>query len=412
MKTKSLLFCFVFAVYTNIHTANAQVNGQDSLALVDLYNSTNGPNWFNHTNWLTSNPVKTWYGIKVSKTRVTTIKLTSDNLDGSIPSSLGNLKPLYDLELDNNQLRGSIPSSLGNLSHLYILVLKHNQLSGNIPLSFGNLLSTNYLLLSDNQLSGNIPSSLGNLYNLFVLVLGNNQLSGRIPSSFGNLNVHSLDLGNNQLNGSIPSSLANDTHLDVLNLSNNHFTFNGMELIAQRFPFATYAPQKNIPTHQIGNTLSVSAGGILSHNTYKWFRRDGTTSTLVATIKGDSTFHPSESGEYRVVVSNSVATQLQLYSKLYDYTTPNNTLVASAKNELKESDKANSLRIYPNPAKDILHVETNGAATFSLIDQSGKILVITNITGKGSINISGITPGLYYLKNNSTGSVQKVVIAR
>jgi hypothetical protein len=43
---------------------------------------------------------------------------------------------------------------------------------------------------------------------------------------------------------SIPSSLANDTHLDVLNLSNNHFTFNGMELIAQRFPFATYAPQK------------------------------------------------------------------------------------------------------------------------------------------------------------------------
>jgi hypothetical protein len=49
---------------------------------------------------------------------------------------------------------------------------------------------------------------------------------------------------------------------------------------------------------------------------------------------------------------------------------------------------------------------------FSLIDQSGKILLTTNINGKGSINISGVTPGLYYLKNNSTGSVQKVVIAR
>jgi hypothetical protein len=68
--------------------------------------------------------------------------------------------------------------------------------------------------------------------------------------------------------------------------------------------------------------------------------------------------------------------------------------------------------VYPNPAKSIFHVETNGAAMFSLIDQSGKILLTTNINAKGSINISGIAPGLYYLKNNSTCNVQKVVIAR
>ena len=46
--------------------------------------------------------------------------------------------------------------------------------------------------------------------------------------------------------------------------------------------------------------------------------------------------------------------------------------------------------VYPNPSKDILHVETNGSATFSLINQSGKILITTNINGKGIINISGI----------------------
>jgi len=68
--------------------------------------------------------------------------------------------------------------------------------------------------------------------------------------------------------------------------------------------------------------------------------------------------------------------------------------------------------VYPNPAKDIIHVETNGSAIFSLINQSGKILVTTNINGKGVINVSGIVAGLYYLKNNSTGSVQKVVIER
>ncbi len=38
MKTKSTLFCLVFAVCVNIHTAKAQVNVQDSLvAHMELY---------------------------------------------------------------------------------------------------------------------------------------------------------------------------------------------------------------------------------------------------------------------------------------------------------------------------------------------------------------------------------------
>jgi len=68
--------------------------------------------------------------------------------------------------------------------------------------------------------------------------------------------------------------------------------------------------------------------------------------------------------------------------------------------------------VYPNPAKDILHVETEGVATFSLIDHSGKILVTANINGKGNIRVSGITTGLYYLRNNRTNDVKKVMIVR
>ena len=54
MKTNSLLYCLLFALCANLLTpaARAQVHADvnDSLALVDLYNSANGPNWFNHTN--------------------------------------------------------------------------------------------------------------------------------------------------------------------------------------------------------------------------------------------------------------------------------------------------------------------------------------------------------------------------
>jgi hypothetical protein len=102
--------------------------------LFDLYNSANGAGWNNNTNWLTG-PVKTWYGITVTGTRVTDINLYGNNLNGSIPSSIGNLVNLQGLWLGNNQLSGSIPSSIGNLVSLQYLVLSSNQLSGSIPSS-------------------------------------------------------------------------------------------------------------------------------------------------------------------------------------------------------------------------------------------------------------------------------------
>src|SRR6266536_929727 len=325
MKTKSILFCLVFALCANINTSKAQVNVQDSLALVDLYNSTDGPHWFRNQNWK-SGPVSTWAGIEVTNNRVTLIQMGKNNLRGNIPSTIGNLSNLQRMDLNTNQLNGSIPPSIGNLKSLIYFYLLSNQLSSSIPRSIGDLinlqgfdlsdnelsdsipsslgnlinlqgfdLSDNelsdsipsslgslktlgFLELDNNQLSGSIPSSLGNLVNLYYLYLNNNQLTGRIPSSLGNLvNLYILDLGNNRLSGTIPSSLSNlnllnDPSYGYLNLSHNHLTFDGMELIAQTFPNAVYAPQKRIPIHQNGNTLSVSAGCTLSNNTYKCYR--------------------------------------------------------------------------------------------------------------------------------------------
>src|SRR5262245_25313612 len=103
MKTKVTIFIFVFAIFMSTHIrGHAQVNVQDSLALVDLYNSTNGPGWLNHKNWLTSMPVSKWYGVTVTDTIVTKIKLEFNGLVGTLPSSFGNLVNLSELYLDNN----------------------------------------------------------------------------------------------------------------------------------------------------------------------------------------------------------------------------------------------------------------------------------------------------------------------
>src|SRR4051812_37330984 len=161
MKPKHFLFYFVFTFCAGACiTVYAQaVNKQDSLALVDLYNSTNGPNWYDHTNWLTKKAVKSWSGITVTGTRVTYVGLEDNNLSGQLPASLGNLVNLQTLELDFNGLNGSIPTSLGTLKNLTGLNLERNQLSGNIPSSIGNLVNLQYFLqLDHNQLSGSIPS--------------------------------------------------------------------------------------------------------------------------------------------------------------------------------------------------------------------------------------------------------------
>jgi Leucine-rich repeat (LRR) protein len=126
---------------------------QDSLALVALHNSTNGLFWNNRTNWLSSKPISTWYGITLTNGRVTSINFYNNNLFGNIPPEIGNLTNLSILSLTHN-LISSIPKEIGNLTNLTRLFIDENQLSGPIPKEIGNLTKLTYLTLSKNQLSG------------------------------------------------------------------------------------------------------------------------------------------------------------------------------------------------------------------------------------------------------------------
>ena len=211
-----------FILFFSFFIAKAQVNTQDSLALLALYNSTDGANW--STTWDLNNPVSSWNGVSITSGRVVSLNLTSDNLVGFIPSELGNLTALTSLFLNVNQLTGSIPSELGNLTALTNLDLGNNQLTGSIPSELGNLTNLQILSLFNNRLTGSIPSELGNLTTLTNLALFNNRLTGSIPSELGNLTaLTSLDLSSNELT-SIPPELFNLTDLPNLNLNNNQFT--------------------------------------------------------------------------------------------------------------------------------------------------------------------------------------------
>ncbi|CAI0398541.1 unnamed protein product [Linum tenue] len=109
-----------------------------------------------------------------------------------MPSWLGTLEELGELDLSSNNLHGDIPKSLGNCSNLVILDLSHNSFSGEIPTSLGNLIKLERLNLSCNHLQGKIPSSLAKLTSLHRLNLSNNDLRGRIPETFSGFPVSSF----------------------------------------------------------------------------------------------------------------------------------------------------------------------------------------------------------------------------
>ena len=197
----------------------------DTIALMALYNSTDGANWTTNTNWGTTEPIGTWFGVFINTDgRVTTLYLLNNNLNGTMPASLGNLTRLQQLDLSGNQLSGRIPTSLGNLTSLTTLSLWGNQLSGTLPDSLGTLTSLQYLYLSYNQLRGTLPDSLSNLAGLLQLSLGDNQLHGTLPAWLGNLsNLTFLDVGINNFDGPLPAELGNLSNLTRLAVGINNF---------------------------------------------------------------------------------------------------------------------------------------------------------------------------------------------
>lgn len=197
-------------------------NETDSLAMVALYEKTNGENWDDNTNWADVAPLREWHGINRVAWRIFSLWISDNNLSGPLPSELGNLKELRELALPNNHISGSIPEEIWNLSSMEWLSLANNELSGSISKEIGRLINLVDLSLWNNSLTGKIPAEINKLKKLRSLSLGYNQLTGEIPKWLGSLsNLRYLHLGHNDLNGIIPSEIGELGNLKGLDLGYN-----------------------------------------------------------------------------------------------------------------------------------------------------------------------------------------------
>ncbi len=101
-------------------TTTGAIPAGERAALIDLYNSTNGATWSTKTNWNGAPGTEcTWYGVicDAGETTVESISMDSNNLTGTLPSTLANLTNLRGLVLTRNYtLGGPIPATLGSLA--------------------------------------------------------------------------------------------------------------------------------------------------------------------------------------------------------------------------------------------------------------------------------------------------------
>ncbi|MCY4204981.1 MAG: S8 family serine peptidase, partial [Bacteroidetes bacterium] len=199
-------------------------------ALKSLYTATNGDAWTKKTNWDISkvpseSEFSSWYGVGFSERRLFLLDLSENNLSGTLPTNLSNLRQLEILNLYDNALTGPIPSELGQLSELNQLYIENNSLTGSLPSELGNLSKMQKFDVSNNNLSGNIPSQLTQLSEMELLRLNNNSFTGPIPSGLNNLsNLNDLWLSHNSLTDGIPANLGQLTGLTILALHYNSLT--------------------------------------------------------------------------------------------------------------------------------------------------------------------------------------------
>ncbi|XP_021732401.1 probable leucine-rich repeat receptor-like protein kinase At5g49770 [Chenopodium quinoa] len=154
--------------------------------------------------------------------------LNENQLNGSIPETLGLVRNLTVIRLDRNSLSGSVPQNLSMLTNVSELYLANNNLSGPIP-DLTRMTLLTFVDLSNNKFdAASVPQWVEELPNLTTLLMANTSLEGNISSTLFNLpQIQTLVLNNNQLNGTveIPANVSmNLRHLDLRNNSIDGFS--------------------------------------------------------------------------------------------------------------------------------------------------------------------------------------------
>lgn len=387
---------------TFISTPVLAVPASERDALIALFNSTNGDNWVDNTNWNSSELVGNWQGIRTTNIggvgHVSEINLGGNNLTGTMPTEIGNFPELTYLGLWGNLITGNIPPEIGNLGNLKTLDITPNTFSGSIPDEIGNLVNLEVLWLNQNGLTGTIPSSFQNLINLRELYL------------MGSVNIDS-EWSDSAYSGDFPDLTA--LPLEILRLQDNFFQF---EDIADEFatyqaniPDFVFNPQYTVdPPEEVesdfGDDITLTLTDVpgtnrhsinrMSGNSYQWFKDDvlisGANSSSYTIVNAQG----NDSGVYSCEITNADVPGFII-------TRSGITVDVGGTLSLDYTSLNTKVNIYPNPTDSFINIslpELNAEASLTIYDMLGKRIHQSQISNsKTKLDISDFQSGIYLI---------------
>ncbi|CAB9526560.1 LRR receptor-like serine threonine-protein kinase [Seminavis robusta] len=158
-------------------------------------------------------------------------KLQSINMKGTqhssgpIPTEVGLLTDLVDLELLRTNMTGPLPSELGLLKKFEILTLGGKGITGTLPTELGQASSFTKLLIAGTNIAGTFPTEYGNLVNLDKFAVDRNMISGTLPVTYAAWNkLDSISVNDNLLTGTFPMVYKDWYKVSRLNIQGNNLT--------------------------------------------------------------------------------------------------------------------------------------------------------------------------------------------
>jgi hypothetical protein len=108
----------LIAFFMNL-ARQGDVPPQERQALLELFAATGGERWSNRDGWGTEQSLCGWYGVRcdfpggdANRPVVAGLSLSSNNLVGTLPASLAELRHLRSLSVSGNHLSGMVPEAI------------------------------------------------------------------------------------------------------------------------------------------------------------------------------------------------------------------------------------------------------------------------------------------------------------
>ena len=324
---------------------NGQISTADALAITNLSIANQNITDLTGVNSMTNLTYFSCYGNNLSTFyfQLPNLQTLSVEHNNFATIDLSGVPNLTTLQIDNNPNLAVLDLSPTPL--LEVLNARNCNLSSIIP-------NTNYIYtqirLSNNAFTGSVD--LTNLSNATIIDLSHNYLTSIDVTGLTNLDflavdyctLTDLDVTTN-VNLTSLTAIGND--LTCLDLSQNPI-LTGVEV--------------NINAANLTIVVANVADANASTGIYQWWYKDATA-------------------------------------------TYGTTCSTTATNEI---DLADNILVYPNPTTEIININSNHNATYTLYDINGSLVLEGNIqSGNNTVELSSITKGLYFVKVSSFNQI-------